>query len=76
MTIPPGHCPTVTLLLARGADCNVASTSGVTPLMSAARAGHHDVVETLLGHGVDVNVGDNKGMTALMLASKNGMVID
>ena len=42
-------------LLAAGADPNATQTSGLTPLMTAARTGNLQAVEALLAHGADVN---------------------
>ncbi len=47
--------PLVEKLLAAGADANAARTSGLTPLMVAARTGSPRVVDTLLVHDADVN---------------------
>ena len=42
-------------LLGAGADPNRAQTSGLTPLMIAARTGNLEVVKALLAHGANVN---------------------
>ena len=56
-------------LLAAGANPNVAQTSGLTPLMIAARTGSVDVVRALLAAGADPNAAVvETGATALMWA--------
>ena len=56
------------LLLENGADINVQSRSGWTPLHLASALGALEVVRLLLEHGVDVEVKRNDGMTALQVA--------
>lgn len=67
----------VRLLLAAGADPNMPSRDGVSPLMAAAgqdwkidwslgtEEGSIETIRTLLGAGVDINLRNNKGETAL-----------
>lgn len=50
-----GEVEQVQAFLERGADPNVPSSDGVTPLILAAREGHQEVVECLLTSGADVN---------------------
>lgn len=47
------------------ADVNLASNSGCTPLMSAARNNMKEMVKGLLNSGADVKAVDNEGLTAL-----------
>jgi ankyrin len=56
-------------LLAAGANPNLVTSAGVSPLMNAARAGNTDIVQALLEHGADVNAQEKtRGQTALMWA--------
>ena len=58
------------LLLAAGADVNVATQLGRTPLMIAASAhGTAPVVKLLLSKGADVNAADTVGVTPLIAAA-------
>ena len=43
-----GFSDCVSVLLSGGADTNLQTSSGRTPLMLAARAGHDDIVEQLI----------------------------
>lgn len=46
-----GNIPNIQALAAQGADVNFVSEDGITPLMSAAKAGQLTVVEALLKLG-------------------------
>ena len=56
-------------LLDSGADVNVTSQRGITPLMQAAFAGSLDAMTLLLDRGADVNVRNTAGSTALIWAA-------
>lgn len=62
----------VVLLVAQRMDCNVQSTSGLTPLLQAAAAGHIPVMEMLLRAGADPNLESGEGWTPLHKAVANG----
>lgn len=67
--IPFGAEPLVELVLARGADVNIPTADGETPLMTAASDSQSaDAVAKLLDKGAKVNAKNNRGYTALMLA--------
>jgi len=55
-------------LLAAGADANVPTPEGVTPLMLALDNDHDDVAKLLLDRGANANVWDWWGRTALYIA--------
>jgi len=59
------------VLLAHGANPNLADSEGRTPLMAAARRGRLQCVESLLQHRADAKLRDNAGRTALDLALEN-----
>ena len=54
-----GFAEIVTTLLYAGADVNVRSALGVTPLLQATQAGRSRIVREILdnGRGVDINYG-------------------
>jgi ankyrin repeat protein len=58
----------VELLLATGADPNVADKKGITPLMIAAANGRPEVAKALLNAGADAAAKDKKSLTALAWA--------
>ncbi len=62
----------VQLLIELGADVDVQSTGGYTPLMVAAGRGKTDIVKELLEAGANVNIKSKNGETALGIARKKG----
>ena len=60
------------LLLAQGADPNLATAAGQPPLMAAAVRGDVDMMRQLIGKNAKVNAKNGAGSTALMAASLNG----
>jgi len=62
----------VKLLIERGADLNLPSDQGVTPLIEASQMGHAEVVKVLLATGADANRQTGKGWTALMWSVEGG----
>ena len=58
------------VLLDAGADANVLTATGATPLHFAATAGNADALTTLLDHGADANAREPVwGQTPLMFAA-------
>lgn len=60
------------LLVARGADINVAQRHGWTPLHEAVQNGHAELVDALLAAGADPNATNDDGSSAIDLARKAG----
>eukprot|EP00730_Choanoeca_flexa_P001857 TRINITY_DN10815_c0_g1_i1.p1 TRINITY_DN10815_c0_g1~~TRINITY_DN10815_c0_g1_i1.p1 ORF type:complete len:579 (+),score=82.62 TRINITY_DN10815_c0_g1_i1:109-1845(+) len=67
-----GHLEVVRLLLAQGAECNLADSIGWTALHAACRRGHLDVAQELLQHGAAINQRSNRGLTPLHAAAAEG----
>lgn len=63
-----GSAEIVELLLARGADVNLADADGGTALMCAASSGLTQIVRLLLARGADVSAKHKSGKTALQWA--------
>lgn len=71
-----GHTEVVKLLLARGAQVNLASNNAqhVMPLHSAVAARHFDIAKLLVEYGADVNAKQQEGYTPLHEAAQNGQL--
>ena len=65
---------TASSLLQRGADANVLSKLGQSPLHQASQGGRIDFVQLLLEHGADVNIRSSTGTTPLAWASRAGEI--
>ncbi len=63
------------VLLADGADINVADQKGNTPLMVASKNGNPRIVGIILAHNPDVDVKNADGKTALMIAAEHGQTL-
>jgi ankyrin repeat protein len=59
-----GHCAVIELLLSAGADVNVRSASGWTPLMRACNTGKLAAARLLLAAGADTDARNDEGYTA------------
>src|SRR6185295_14129807 len=68
VAVSQGHVPTISALLAKGANPNAATSTGETPLLIAARDGDAAVVKALLDAKADPNAKDRVGRSALTLA--------
>ena len=58
-------------LLAAGAEVDLRSSAGRTPLMGAAYYGNADTVKYLIKAGADIHARSNTGDTALSLATSS-----
>lgn len=63
---------TLTYLLQRGANPDVPSREGATPIMNAVQANNMEQLTILLDAGANVNAQDYRGFTALHRASEMG----
>jgi ankyrin repeat protein len=72
--VKEGNLDEVKSLLGEGADVNVRTASGSTPLMFAADYNRPDIVTFLLQHGANVNAKNGANNTALIFASLKGHV--
>ncbi|MFC5579044.1 ankyrin repeat domain-containing protein [Lysobacter niabensis] len=68
-----GHRAVVDLLLARGADPQLAANSGATPLSAAVSMRHAEVVDRLIAAGVSLEQRLPGELTVLMVASALGL---
>ncbi|XP_059160749.1 serine/threonine-protein phosphatase 6 regulatory ankyrin repeat subunit B-like [Physella acuta] len=70
----------VQMLLQAGANVNVLSSYGISPLMAAAACisggyNNHEIFQILHEHGADFNMTGKKGRTALMYLVKHGDIL-
>ena len=72
VAVEESNLAAVDLLLARGANANLADERGTTPLILAAEMGFLEAVESLLVHRADPNLRDGNGLTALDVAEEHG----
>lgn len=69
--IQQGHYEAVKALIESGENVNKKST-GLTPLMFAARHNKHEIVKLLIKHGAKLHTKcDKRGMTALEIAKQS-----
>ena len=71
-----GHTDTVDELAQAGADVNVRTEDGSTPLIAAAFFGRAETVQVLLDHGADKEIVSNQGMNALAAAKTDMAMVD
>lgn len=65
-----GHESTVRTLLAYGADANLASKCGSTPMLWACRHGHLSIMELLFAAGASIHAKDEYGNTTFYQAAR------
>ena len=66
-----GFCIIIDILLKHGANVNVLTGDGRTPLMAASKYGHVEAVGMLLSAGASLEILDKDGDTALRYANDN-----
>ena len=62
------------VLLKSGADPNVSTDQGTTPLMITVVKNHHEAFDLLMEYGIDLDASNVLGETALILAAKSGRI--
>ena len=67
-----GDTKMLEFLLKAGANPDVASIEGATPMMNAVQSNKIDHLKVLIEHKADVNQQDNRGFTALHRAVISG----
>ena len=67
-----GHIEIIRLLLQNGAEVNVKSNDGYTPLHYAAIRGHVEILHLLVENGADIEAQDSIGWRALHYAANYG----
>jgi hypothetical protein len=72
-----GHLKVVRCLVKEfGADINIASTDGRTPLMAAAEKKHHEVVVWLTKHGANSQASHPLGVFAADMSRMHGASVE
>ena len=69
-----GHVAVAEMLIAAGAEVNLANNYGMTPLHWAARNGHLEVVQLLLRHGADKERKDKWGKKPVKIVCDAGFL--
>ena len=64
------HYNSVALLLSRGANVNLQTSSGITALLIAAQKGHEAIAALLLDNGADPDLQTNTGIFPLVAAAR------
>jgi ankyrin repeat protein len=72
MVVTRGDWQMAELLIAKGADLNVANANGQTPLHLSVRQGRKDIVELLIKKGADVNAKNKWNRTPYDIAVDQG----
>ena len=67
-----GCVDTVKALIDAGANMELSSTTGATPLTVAAQEGQHLVVDLLLNHSADINHTTKDGASSVFIAAQYG----
>lgn len=67
-----GRLATVEALISAGANVNIRTVNGTTPLMVAASKGYSDIVKLLLDNGADPRAKKADGVSALAIAEHGG----
>ncbi|KAH3765397.1 hypothetical protein Pelo_2733 [Pelomyxa schiedti] len=70
--VPTNAAAVVRELLNSGADPNLATKDGLTPLIMAIGSNSMQLMKILLSHGANPNLASNRGVTALHVASQKG----
>ncbi|WP_257281820.1 ankyrin repeat domain-containing protein [Endozoicomonas sp. ISHI1] len=69
-----GHKEIVERLINAGANLNVRTKNGATPLYIAAEMGHTDIATLLIESGADLNACTKDGTTPLLIAAQKGNI--
>ncbi|KAG7257506.1 hypothetical protein CRUP_018351 [Coryphaenoides rupestris] len=72
LAVSGGHVDTVSLLLERNADANMADNHGLTALHLGLLCGQEECLQCLLEQEASVLLGDARGRTAIHLAAARG----
>ena len=63
---------TVESLIQKGADVNLCTDDGISPLWTACYEGHENTAQLLLNNGAEVNLCTDDGISPLWTACENG----
>ena len=71
LSIRKGNMDSAEFILKHGADVNLSTRDGKTPLIEASAGGHISIIKKLIKHGARIDDKDKDGRTSLIVSIRN-----